>query len=323
MTNSFISHADILTFAKDKANLDSNLAKKYRQQVNSLKERLEQYIQEKPDFGLVKMLNSGSVAKGTALKTINDMDVAVYLDQPIETKDEELLNWLMDRLKEAYSNLEPEQFSCPAGSHCITIFFKGIGLDVDVVPVIEDDNPDDDYGYLMTKDSGDRVLTNITLHLEFIQKRKDAQPDHFKQVIRLLKWWVRQQKLKDNSFKFKSLMVELVCAHLLDGGLDFSDYPTALQKVFTYIIQTSLKQPIIFTDYYKSSDVSQDVDGEIKIYDPVNPTNNIASKYTSVERDKIIVAATEALDAITEARFATTKERAVNMWKIIFGPSFS
>jgi len=323
MVNSFIDHAYIFEFAKNKVNLDQQLEKKYRDQVNSLRNKLEQYIQEKPDFELVKMLNSGSVAKGTALKTINDMDAAVYVNQPEEVRDEDLLNWLMDRLKEAYSNLKPEQFSCTPGAHCVTISFRGTGLDVDVVPVIEDDNPEDDYGYLMTKNSGEKVLTNIKLHLEFIQKRKNNQPNHFRQVVRLLKWWIRQLKNKDDSFKFKSFMVELICAHLSDNNQDFSDYPTALQKFFTYIVKTSLEEPIFFTYYYKSSEIDRNVEGVIKIYDPVNASNNIASKYTTVDKDNIISAATEALDAITEARFATTKERALNMWKIIFGPSFT
>lgn len=39
--------------------------------------RLEKKIEEDPDYALVKMLHAGSVAKGTALKTVNDLDVAV------------------------------------------------------------------------------------------------------------------------------------------------------------------------------------------------------------------------------------------------------
>lgn len=323
MSNPIITHADIASFADSKVNLPADKAKEYREQVKKLREKLEKHIIEDPNFGLVKMLHSGSVAKGTALKIIHDMDVAVYLKKDVEVKDSELLTWLMDRLKEAYANLSADQFSCPSGSHCVTISFRGIGLDVDVVPVIEDDNPDDDYGYLVTKDTGDQVLTNITLHLEFILKRKKAQPHHFRQVVRLIKWWVHQQKVKDSTFRFKSLMVELICAHLADNGLDMSDYPTALQRVFAYMVQTGLKKPIIFDDYYNVSDVSDDIEGVIKILDPVNPTNNVGAKYTETERVKIVTEATEVLDALTEAQFATTKERSLEMWKTVFGPSFT
>ncbi len=84
-----------------------------------------------------------------------------------------------------------------------------------------------------------------------------------------------------------------------------------------------MKQQIVFTDYYKAEEVVDDIEGIIKVIDPVNPTNNIAAKYTEAERVKIIAAATDALDALTEARFATTKQRALDMWKVVFGPSFT
>src|SRR3989344_8869883 len=123
MTNQFIQTSHIQTFANEKVNIKDDAVKEYREQVNSLKQKLEKHIQENPDFGLVKMLNSGSLAKGTALKTINDIDVAVFLKQSIETKESKLLASLMERLKEAYSNLDADQFVCPSGSHCVTISF--------------------------------------------------------------------------------------------------------------------------------------------------------------------------------------------------------
>ncbi|MGW0103556.1 hypothetical protein, partial [Nocardia sp. NPDC003354] len=50
-----------------------------RQQVNTLRDKLTSHIAENPGFSLVKMLHAGSVAKGTALRTVNDFDVAVYV----------------------------------------------------------------------------------------------------------------------------------------------------------------------------------------------------------------------------------------------------
>ena len=321
MITTFVTHDDIAKFADEKVNLPSDLVKEYREQVNNLREKLEKRISEDPSFGLVKMLHSGSVAKGTALKTLNDMDVAVFINVPLETKENELLDWLLEKLKQCYPTLDPSQFTCPSGSHCVTISFRGSGLNVDIVPVIYEENAED-YGYLITKDSGERVLTNISLHLEFIRKRKQMQPHHFRQIVRLIKWWVRQEKIKDQNFKFKSFMVEMICAHLADNGQDMSDYPTALQKIFTYIVSSGLKKRISFNDYNEPSDLPAANMGVIEIFDPVNPGNNVAYKYTEQDRLNIVSAAHNALDALTEAQFATTKERAVEMWKIVFGPSF-
>ena len=321
MSAPYIRHSHIQTFANDKVNLKEDFVKKYREQVNNLREGLESYIVEHPDYDLVKMLHSGSVAKGTALKTLDDMDVAVYLKQSSEINDEDLLNWLIGRLKEVYPKLKPEQFSCPPGSHCVTVLFKGSGLKVDVVPVIYEGDSED-YGYLLTKDTGNRVLTNIPYHLEFIRKRKENNPQHFSQVVRFLKWWVREQKIKDSSFSCKSFMIELLCAHLVDNGLDISDYPRALQKIFAYIHQSGLKERVSFDDYYNKSALPTSTEDVIEFFDPVNPVNNVASKYSDEDRLKIVNAARDAVDALAEAHFATTQSRAVEMYQVVFGQSF-
>jgi tRNA nucleotidyltransferase (CCA-adding enzyme) len=69
-----IVHEDIVRFAEERVNLPSETAKKHRRQVNLLRERLEAKIAEDLAFDLIKMLHAGSVAKGTALRTVNDLD---------------------------------------------------------------------------------------------------------------------------------------------------------------------------------------------------------------------------------------------------------
>jgi tRNA nucleotidyltransferase (CCA-adding enzyme) len=320
MSEPYIQHTTISEFADEKVNLKREVVSAYREQVNSLRDRLGKYIQEHPDYSLVKMLHAGSVMKGTALKTVNDMDVGVYVRPSNETTDERrLIPWLSDRLKEVYSNMKPDQFELQ--DHCVTISFRGSGLNVDVVPVIYEGDPED-RGFLITKDTGERVLTSIPLHLKFIRSRKDAQQQHFAQVVRFMKWWVRQRKIEDESFRFKSFMVELVCAHLADNGLDMSDYPQALQRIFTYIVSSGLKKRISFTDYYKSNKLPAPTQSPMEIFDPVNPENNVAGKYSERDRQRLAEAAHDALDALTEAHYATTQGRAEDMWRIVLGPSF-
>jgi tRNA nucleotidyltransferase (CCA-adding enzyme) len=320
MAEPFITHSDIAKFADESVNLKRDDVAEYREQVNRLRERLDKYIKEHPDYGLVKMLHSGSVRKGTALKTINDMDVAVYVRASDAPADEQkLLSWLADRLREAYSNLKPDQFT--PQTHCVTVSFRGSGLDVDVAPVLYEGDPDD-RGYLITKDTGDRVLTSIRLHLEFVRKRKKECPTHYAQFIRLVKWWARLQKRNSEAFRFKSFMAELICAHLLSTGLDLGNYPAALEAFFSYVVTTQLRQRIYFTDYYDGSELPQSSGDVIEVFDPVNPNNNVAARYSTSDRDLIVEAAHDALDALVEAHHATTQGRAMDLWKIVLGPSF-
>lgn len=316
----FVKHAHITSFAEERVNLGRDDVKEYRDQVSRLRVRLAEYINDHADYALVKMLHSGSVMKGTALKTVNDMDVAIYIRPSDDTTDERrLLSWLVDRLREVYPTMRPDQFKVQ--EHCVTVSFAGSGLDVDVVPVVYEGDPDD-RGYLIVKDTGERVLTSIPLHLEFIRARKNAQTNHFAQVVRLVKWWLRERKLENDSFRFKSFMIELVCAHLADNGLDMSDYPYALQRIFTYIVSSGMKKRVYFSDYYDKGSLPKESQAIMEVFDPVNPENNIAGKYSEADRGRIIEAAKDALDALTEAHYATTQGRAVTMWQIILGSSF-
>lgn len=315
-----IDHSGIAAFAAASVNLPPEQARAGRERVKYLRERLERYINANPDFSLVKMLHAGSVAKGTGLRTLNDMDVAVYVRKAEAPDDSKLIEWLAERLREAYGGLlDPSQIQ--PGVHCVTVSFRSQGgLDVDVVPVLYERDPDD-RGYLIAKDTGDRLLTSVRLHLDFIRARKAANGD-YAQVVRLLKWWVRQQRIADTSFKLKSFMVELIVAHLADAGAELSDYPDALAEVFGYVLRTGLRERIYFTDYYKPSALPASATEPIRIYDPVNPNNNVAFRYTDTERSKIVAGADEALSAILEARYAPTKGRAVACWQQVLGPKF-
>ena len=319
-SESAITHADIADFAAESVNLSREDAAEFREQVRRLREKLDTYASDHPDYGLIKTLLSGSLAKGTALKTLNDVDVAFYVKaEKTPTAEPELLNWLAERLREAYPQMKPDQIT--VNKHSVCIKYAVSGLSVDVVPVQYKGDPDD-RGYLFAFDGGKPVLTSIPLHLAFIRKRKAQQKDDFAQVIRLVKWWVRLQKSKDEEFRLKSFMTEMIVAHLADSGVSMADYTVALEKVFGYIVKSRLKTRISFTDYYPASKLPAPTGKPMEIFDPVNETNNVAAVYDENHRQKIVSAAQDALEAISEARFATTRGRAIECWQDVLGPSF-
>lgn len=322
-----ITNADLVAYAASHINLPADIAKRYRAHISSVRERLKKFIDEHPDYDLVKMLHSGSLAKGTALRDIGDLDTAIYVKKSavegINNKD--LIEWLRSRLRQVYPGFSDDQLE--PHEHCVTIHYKTPGLkDVDVVPVLYEGDSDN-KGYLVTKD-GKRILTSISMHIDFVRKRKAQQPEHYAQFVRFIKYWAKQQKKVyklrgDNPhFRFKSLMAELICAYLVDNGLDTGNYIEALQQFFAYIVRTGLKEPIIFTDYYKAGHVALDDSDVMRIYDPVNPGNNIARTYTEAQRQLIVNEAQRALNAITTASTASTKGEAIINWQVVFGSTF-
>lgn len=314
-----ITHANVRAFAEDRINLPAEMAKERRQRVNDLRDRLTRWMKDHPECGIAKSYLSGSLAKGTALKTSSDVDVALYINYDGDKKaDRKLADWIAERLRKAYPQMKPEQIE--PQDYSVKIKYKDAGIDVDIVPVFYEGDVED-KGWLASKRSGRLMLTSIPMHLAFTRKRKDAQPQHFAQVVRLIKWWAQQQKGSDHNFRFKSFMVELICAHLADNGLSMADYPAAMEAFFNYIVSSGLKVRIAFKDHYPLSALPTVAD-PVQVFDPVNPKNNVASQYSEENRQLIVNAAQDALDALNEAHTASTKSHAVEMWQVVLGPSF-
>ena len=107
-------------------NLPKDKADEYRAQARRLREKFEGYLSEHPDFTLKKMLLSGSLAKGTALRSLNDIDVACYISGADAPKDvRALLDYLAERLRKAFPNFNPEQVQ--PQTYSVTVSFRGTG----------------------------------------------------------------------------------------------------------------------------------------------------------------------------------------------------
>lgn len=314
-----VSHSDISTWAANRVNLPKETASKFREQARGVRNKVENYISEHEDYTLKKILLSGSLAKGTALRSLNDIDMACYISGAAAPDDiQGLLDYLAERLRKAYPNFSPDQVQ--PQTYSVTISFRGTGLDVDVVPILYYGDPDW-HGNLINQSDGSFLKTCIPRHLEFIRKRKAENQTHFAQVVRLVKYWKNHMKQENENFKFKSFMIELVLAKLSDDGMDFSDYPEALQSFFTYIAKTNIREQVSFSDYYPLSRIGT-FSEPIKIIDPVNEENNAANQYSSIQADTIVDAALDAGDAIDAALAAPTKEKTIYYWQKVFGPSF-
>src|SRR5947207_10459290 len=140
MARQHVDHSNISQFAQDRVNLPREKANEHRAQARRLREKLEGYLAEHPDFNLKKMMLSGSLAKGTALRSLNDIDVACYIsgaDAPREVSA--LLEYLAERLRTAFPNFSPDQVK--PQTYSVTVSFRGSGLDVDVVPILYDGDP--------------------------------------------------------------------------------------------------------------------------------------------------------------------------------------
>jgi tRNA nucleotidyltransferase (CCA-adding enzyme) len=316
-----VTQADLATFADERVNLKRADRDKYRDQVRNLRERLEAYVEEHPDIGLVKLLMSGSLAKGTALCTINDIDVAMYVKSDGAPNElAKLLNWLVEKLRATFPQISHEKIY--VDGPCVVISFKGTGIDVEVAPILYEGDKDW-RGYLWDRSTGKRILTSIPLHLEFIRVRKEKQHPHFAQVIRLVKWWVQQREGDADGFSMRSFLVELIMAKLSDDGKEFDDYLSGLEHFFVYIQKSGLKERIAFADNYPLTKLPKQKIDIVEIFDPVNPENNVAYDMDEAKRKQLVELADKALDALAYARTCQTKAEAIECWQEVMGSTFN
>ncbi|MER9491559.1 nucleotidyltransferase [Mesorhizobium sp. M0320] len=320
MAREHVGHADIVRFADERVNLKRDDAAELRRQANMLRDKLSDYLSEHPTFVLRKMLLSGSLAKGTALKSISDIDVGCYIDAAeAPGAISELIPWLAEKLRKAFPNFRPDQVT--PKHYSVGVKFITTGNEVDIVPIFYDGDPLW-RGNLVSQETGETLMTSIPMHLDFIRKRKAANDTHFAQLVRLIKYWAKLRKQEDEGFRFKSFMTELIVAHLADGGTQLDDYPEAMQAFFTFIATDNFRTSIEFSDYYQAGSCMK-TGKPMRIWDPVNCENNVADLYTADNRDGIVDAAIDAGDAIDSALRSPTKGETIRFWQKVLGPSFS
>lgn len=326
-----VTHEVLARHAQNRVNVPADKAAERRRQVNHLRTRLETHIAAHPDYNLVKLRASGSTAKHTAIQRRrgegSDADVAAYVRASsvggVDAEISGLLEWLKDRCIEVYgATKDADDFVI--SDHAVGITLHGSGLKIDVAPVLYEGEPDD-RGHLVTR-QGDRVLTSVTLHLAFIAERRRAAGANYRELIRLLKAWIREAKRNDELLRCKSFLLELLVAHLWDNGwngeaLAVNDYPRAFEQVLSYIARTGLQESIIFTDFYAATAVTPTID-PIQVWDPVNPDNNVARTYTDADRDRLVKTATTALEDVSWAAHAPTRGDANDAWRSLLGPAF-
>lgn len=321
MSRDHVDHSDIVRFADGRVNLKREDAAELRAQANRLRDKLETYLSEHPDFDLKRMLLSGSLAKGTALKSISDIDVACYVSSDSAPGSiSELIDWMAKRLETAFPNFKPSQIT--RKTYSVSVQFIATGNEVDIVPILYSGDPQW-RGDLISQETGERLMTSVPMHLDFIRKRKAANPQHFAQVVRLIKFWAGRRKSEDTSgnFRFKSFMIELIVAHLADRGVALHDYPEALQSFFTFLATDQLRSVIAFADYYPAGSCAPTRD-PVRIWDPVNCENNVAGLYNATNQGLLVEAAIDAGDAIDSALRAISKGETIRYWQKVFGPTF-
>jgi hypothetical protein len=316
--NMELTDTQLVYFVDTCLKLPSGKRKELLDQVDNLIAVFERTAREDPIINIKKFLKTGSLRKGTVLRSGGDFpvdaDIAVFLNTDGVSKFD--LDALHHRIRlllcKAYPQKKEEDFTVQP--HTLGIVFHTSGLEVDLVPVIPIEGPGD-YGWQPSSTGEPPVKTSVMGQLEFIRIRKD-QYLRFTALVRLLKHWRNQRELDDS---LRSFTIELIVCHLQDAHGVPASLEEGLLRFFLYIAQSGLRDPIIFPENGEVPSLPKD---RVVILDPVNSENNIARRVTTSDCDEIVAKATEAWELITAARNNSYKGETLEYWKEIFGRSF-
>lgn len=307
-----LSNAQLCRYDSEVLRLPSDKRKEYHDQVDRLIKNLRRDIIRETDIKVTRVEKAGSFAKFTILRKTSedpvDVDVVFYLSGinggAVALK--EINGMIYDMLLDAYPNKPVSDFEIQRKG--ATVSFVQTGLKVDVVPVIED-SMRPDYGWQFDLKNGSRVQTCAPCHIQFVKDRKQKD-QHYRTLVRLAKKWRNHAELEP----LKSFMIELIMAYLLDREGPEGAIETRLQRFLLYIAQSGLKEKIRFPENAYMKQFSDPV----VIVDPVCDENNIASRITEPEREKIAEVAQNTWETL---HFASV-ENDYSIWKEIFGPRF-
>lgn len=309
-----LTNTQLLWYDSNVLRLSQQKRTEYHGQVDRLIAELRKHVENRAELTVTKVVKAGSFAKFTILRKTNDdpvdVDVVFYIagkDMNHETFAE-LSQTIYDMLTKIYPTKKVEDFEIQR--RAATVTFVGTGLAVDIVPVLQDAKRPN-YGWQFDVSDGSRNETCAPCQVQFVADRKKAD-SHFRTLVRLGKRWRNHMKPAG----LKSFHIELLMAHLLEVNGSAANIEKRFRDFLMYIAQSGLKKRIDFVENRSSAAVL--FSDAVVLIDPVNNSNNVASRIKEEERLEIVKMARESWEA---AVFAS-EEDDVELWKEIFGPRF-
>lgn len=312
----------------DKIKLQNENMSKYRDQINNLKSKLEDKIKNDESTGIKvsKYLLAGSWKKRTILKATGDnpidIDLVLFVtgDENLQNDLKKVHDYIVKYLEEIYptKNIHND-VDAEGNTKSITIRFSGSGLEVDIVPVVPINNPEN-YVWQPQRGGGGKYITSVVNHLDFSLRQRQANPS-YTSIVRALKWWKNYKELKpfENEGGISSYAIELIVAYLdINKGVE-TNIEEGVIRFFQFISEST------FPDISFLSAINKIplYDTAIYIADDTNNENNATKKIDNSKWNEIKEEAAEAFDTLNLAQDRNNEGDTINEWKLVFGPTFN
>jgi hypothetical protein len=300
---------------------------KYRDQINNLKNKLGNKIKNDESNGLkvTKYLLAGSWKKHTILRPTGDhpidIDLVLYVsgDDNIQNDLKKLHDFIVNYLQEIYPQKDIERdVDAEGNTKSIKIRFFGSGLEVDIVPVVPIDSPEN-YVWQPQRGGGGKYITSVENHLSFSNSLRKDNPS-YTSIVRALKWWKNYKELKpfDNEPGISSFSIELIVAYLdITRGVE-ADIEEGIIRFFQFLSESSFPE----VSFEHAINTIPSYSTPVYIADDTNNENNSAKKMDNTKWNEIIDEAEDAFDSLNLAQSRNNEGATIDEWKRVFGPTF-
>jgi hypothetical protein len=302
---------------------------KYRDQINNLREKLEEKIKNDKRTGLkvTRFIIAGSWKKRTILRPTGehpiDVDLVLYVegDENLQNDLKKLHDFVVEYLSEIYPTKDINRdVDAEGNTKSIKIKFTGSGLEVDIVPVVPLPTPKEYVVQPQRGGGGKKYVTSVTKQLSFAEDRR-AQNPSFTSIVRAVKWWRNYKELKpvDDEAGISSFTIELIVSHLEITKGRSESIEDGLIRFFKFVSDPNF--PVIsFKDAIgKVAAFST----PIFVADPTNNENNAAKKLDEPTWKEVKAEANDAFESLCIAQSKNFEGETIEEWKRVFGSSFN
>lgn len=233
-------------------------SKTTKEYIASIQTNLREFLENHDTYKekLLETFLTGSYAKHTCIRPSKDdgktdVDIVVVTNYTEEADSKEILDELYEICKEKYSKVTKQSRS---------VGIEMGGLDIDVVPMIED-NSSGMYRIGSKKD-GTWKRTNPKGHISWCSETNKNNCDKFVRIVKIFKWW-RKTNCPDTLKYPKGITLEKIIAdNLYNCNSSYED-----------IVYNTMKN--IKTSF------EADIENQIKpfVEDPGIPFDNLSDSY--------------------------------------------
>lgn len=249
---------------------------------------------------------SGSYGRNTSIRPREkagvvcrpDVDIIVVTNHTLDDAPADVLDQLREVLEEEYDVDER--------INARSVSVSTARVNMDVVPIIEAPKGDQFKYYIPDRETGKWVPTNPPGHSEWATNVNKTNGGRFKPLVKLFKWWRRENPTAEQGNRPKGFVIEKVVADSMSATEE--NYPELFTKAMESIVSR-------YALYHTLGMVPS-------IEDPSVPGNNITSRLSFQEFSAFYKKAEEHAKLARKAMSESDDDKAREMWQQIFGKRF-